>query len=241
MRKLLQLLADNRGPRAAVHDDETTLYVYDAIVATDAEAEFWGGVSAQSIVPRLLRAQEGLPLTMRINSPGGDVFGAQAIVNAMRQSKARITVEIDGLAASAASVIAMAGDTVRISDGAMMMIHNAWTVAIGNASDMLDTAALLEKVDDTIASQYADKSKKDKEYMAGLMAAETWFTASEALAAGLVDEVIKAGAKPQAKAWNLAAYSKAPRAVQTPAPDTLSADHARALLARIDKPWRRAA
>ena len=252
MRKLLQLLADNRGPRAPVQLDGSTLYVYDAIVSTNAEADWWGGVSAEALVPVLLNQRQGVRLTMRINSPGGDAFAAQAIVNAMRQSPATIEVEVDGIAASAASIIALGGDKVRISEGGMFMIHNAWIVAMGNAQDMRDTASLLEKVDDTAAQQYAEKTGKDKSRMAELMAAETWFTAAEALELGLVDEIVKPAAKGQAgaqasarpKTWNLAAYDKAPQAAAQPAEPAravLDPNHARALMARVDKRWRRAA
>jgi ATP-dependent protease ClpP protease subunit len=251
MRKLLQLLADNRGPRAPVQLEGSTLYVYDAIVGTNAEADFWGGVSAEALVPVLLNQPQGATLTMRINSGGGDAFAGQAILNAMRQSPATINVEVDGLAASAASIIALGGDRVRIAEGAMLMIHNAWIIAMGNAQDMIETAALLSKVDDTAAQQYADKTGKDKARMAELMAAETWFTAAEALDIGLVNEIVKPAAKAQAQAsapakvWNLSAYSKPPQAAcqapQPPAEPVLSPEQARALMARVDKRWRRAA
>lgn len=252
MRKLLQLLADNRGPRAPVQLDGSTIYVYDAIVGTNAEADWWGGVSAEALVPLLLNQPQGMRLTMRINSGGGDAFAAQAILNAMRQSPATIDVEVDGLAASAASIIALGGAQVRIAEGAMVMIHNAWILAMGNAQDLLDTAALLQKVDDTAAQQYADKTGKDKSRMAELMAAETWFSAAEALELGLVDEIVKPAAKGQGgaqarlqpKAWNLSAYGKPPVEAQPaaePAAAVLDPHHARALMARVDKRWRCAA
>ena len=210
--RLMQLLAANRsapGRRFAVEAqaDEVTVYLYDAIVGTQDEADWWGGVAADAFVKEI-RASKASTIHLRVNSPGGDVFAARAMEQALRDSKARIVVHIDGVAASAASFLAMAADEIRIAPGAMMMIHQAWTLAFGNADDLISTAALLEKIDTTIADTYAKRAGKDAAEFADAMAAETWYTAQEAVDAGLAD-VIAEGAKAQA-GWDLSAYAKAP-------------------------------
>ncbi len=158
-----------------------------------------------------IRAIRGGVLRLHINSPGGDVFAGQAIAQAVRDTGAQVIAQIDGLAASAATLPAMAADRVEIAEGGFFMIHNAWTLAIGNANELLATAALLEKIDGTIACVYAKRSQLPAEQVRQMMDAETWFTAQEAIDAGLVDTVssIRA-AKPQ---WNLSAYAHAPEEV----------------------------
>ena len=229
MNPLFKLLASNRKqvqPRALeIKGDETTLYIYDAIVSDDLTAEWCGGVSAQSLVPQI-RAIKGGTLHIRLNSPGGDVFAAQAIVAAIRDTGAKVIAHVDGFAASAATVIATAADEIEISDGALYMIHCAWTMAYGNATDIRETANLLEKCDGVIAGQYAKKSGKTPDEMMALMCAESWFTAQEAVDSGLIDRITNA---PKVKAaWDLSAYAKAP--IQPPEPiaepvETITTQH----------------
>ncbi|WP_336598421.1 head maturation protease, ClpP-related [Paraburkholderia bengalensis] len=232
MSKLIKLLARNRRPterpRALeTSGDETTIYLYDAIVADDDTAEWWGGVSAQSLVPQI-RGIQGGTVNLRINSPGGDVFAAQSIVAAIRDTGAKVIAHIDGVAASAATVIASAADEVVMSDGAMYMIHCAWTVAIGNAEDLTATADLLDKTDGVIASQYAKRSGKSVDDMKAYMSAETWFTAQEAVDVGLVDRIAENAPKAQAS-WDLSAYANAPKPSASAAPeppiDAITAEH----------------
>lgn len=239
MNKLLKLLASNRRqaqPRAMeTQGDETTLYIYDAIVMDDASTEWYGGVSAQSLVPQI-RAIKGGTLHVRICSPGGDVFAAQAIVAAIRDTGAKVIAHIDGLAASAATVIASAADEVVMSDGSLYMIHCAWTIAYGNANDMRAEADLLDKCDTVIASQYVKRSGQTMDAIKALMDAETWFTAQEAVDAGLVDSVAEDTPEAQAK-WDLSVYAKAPAQARQAAPkaepkpvpipkaNTIHADH----------------
>ena len=233
--RLIQLLADNRGtqgrqfavrPVAArslnaaaqpTQDDgeEVEVLLYDAIVDTEAEAEWWGGVPADTFV-RALRGINAKTIHLRINSPGGSVFGARAMEQALREHPANIVVHIDGLAASAASFIAMAGDRVTMAKGAMMMIHNAWTIAIGNAQDMSKAADLLSKIDGTLVQTYADRAgdKVSAQQIADWMAAETWLTAQEAIDAGLADELAATSSAAGASAamqWNLSAYLQPPK------------------------------
>jgi ATP-dependent protease ClpP protease subunit len=160
-------------------------------------------------VPQI-RAIQGGTLHLRINSPGGDVFAAQAIVAAIRDTGAKVIAHIDGFAASAATVVATAADEIEISDGALYMIHCAWSMAYGNASDMRESADLLDKVDGVIAAQYAKRSGKTPEDIKALMDAETWFTAQEAVDAGLVDRIAEDAPETKAQ-WDLSAYDKAPK------------------------------
>lgn len=215
MNLLHRLLASNKG-RGSFRAEGSTLYIYDVIVATDADAEWMGGVSAEAIVQQI-RASTG-PIALRINSPGGDVFAARAIQAAIEAYEGEIVAHVDGHAASAASLIAVAADRCVMASGAFMMIHKAWTIALGNADDFLQTAGLLEKVDGSLADTYAAKSGAEASEIAELMRAETWFTAKEAVDAGLADEI--AAKAPKAKVdWDLSAYAKAPPKAQIEAPE----------------------
>lgn len=227
-RKLLQLLSDNaRAERAApavradASGDVAHVYVYDVIDA------YWGA-GARALI-EALAATEGKPVHLHINSPGGDVFEARAMVSALLAHQARggrVTTYIDGLAASAATYLALAGDEVHIADGGMFMVHNSWTLAYGNKAELRQTADLLEKIDGTIAADYARKTGATAEQIAAWMDAETWFTGAEALAAGFVDSVVSreepaddgaAAAQARANRWNLAAYANAPKPAAVPA------------------------
>lgn len=216
LNRLMQLLADNRqspGRRFEVvskaENDSAEIFIYDAIVGSDLEAEYWGGVSANAFV-KALRDITASTIHVRINSPGGDVFAARAIETALREHKAKKVMHIDGLAASAATFIAMAGDEIVIADGAMFMIHKAWMIAWGNANDLVKTADLLNKVDGTLVDTYAKRTGQGDARIQEWMAAETWFTADEAVQYGFADRVASAqadGEPPSNQArWNLSAF-----------------------------------
>lgn len=128
-------------------------------------------------------------LNIYINSGGGDVFAGQAIYSMLKRHNANKTVYIDGLAASIASVIAMAGDKIIIPKNAMMMIHNAWTMAAGNANEFRKLAEDMDKIDESITSTYVSKSGKISEEIKAFMDAETWFTAEDAVKNGFADEI----------------------------------------------------
>ncbi|RPI59408.1 MAG: Clp protease ClpP [Ignavibacteriales bacterium] len=129
-------------------------------------------------------------LNIYINSGGGDVFAGQAIHSILKRHSAKKTVYIDGLAASIASVVAMAGDTIVMPKNAMMMIHKAWTICVGNANDFRKLADDLEKVEETIISAYESRDLTiARDEIVKLMDAETWLTADEALEYGFIDEV----------------------------------------------------
>ena len=233
-RKLLQLLGDNvRADRSApaVRAVDNHVYVYDVI---DPD---WGA-SAQALI-EALKPLAGLPVSLHINSPGGDVFEARAMVAAVRAHGAPVTVYIDGLAASAATYLALAGDQVHIQDGAMMMVHNSWTFSWGNKAELRKTADLLDKIDGTIAADYARKTGASSDQIAAWMDAETWFTAAEAKAACFVDSVITAppadATQASAARWNLSAYANAPKAPEPKAPtDADIAAHAERI-ARLNR------
>lgn len=152
-------------------------------------AEMLGTTSAKSFDADLKALGDVERLDVRINSPGGSVFEGVAIYNQLKRHKARVAVQIDGLAASIASVIAMAGEEIGIAANAMIMIHNPWGSAVGEAADMRKMADSLDKVRDTILGTYAERSGASESDLAEMMDAETWLTAEEAFAVGLVDSI----------------------------------------------------
>lgn len=160
--------------------EEATVYIYD-------EIGFWG-TSAAGFVDQL-NAITAPKLAIRINSPGGDVFDGVAIHSALMASKSHITVHIDGIAASAASFIAMAGDNIVMARNATMMIHEASGLVWGNKRDCKKQMELLDKLDGNIADMYSLQAGGTAEEWMARMEAETWYTGREALAAGLVDEI----------------------------------------------------
>ena len=148
-------------------------------------------VSANSFKEQLKNYGDVEEIIVNLNSPGGSVFSGIAIHNMLKRHKAKVTVNIDGLCASIASVIAMAGDTIRMPRNALMMIHNAMTSDFGNANELRETANLLDKVTSQLMTAYLDKSESLNEAtLKVLLDAETWLTADEAKHYGLVDEVI---------------------------------------------------
>jgi len=132
------------------------------------------------------------------------------MATALRQFKGTVIAHIDGIAASAATWVALAADEVAIGDGAFFMIHNSWTFAMGDKATMLDTAALLEKIDGTIVADYARKTGKGEEEIRAWMDAETWFTGQEAVDNGFADRLAEEKANVD-NAWNLDAYRNAPK------------------------------
>jgi ATP-dependent protease ClpP protease subunit len=170
-------------------DGSAEIAVYDEIGP-------WG-VSAVRFTDEL-RAINARSITLRIASPGGDVADGLAILNALRAHPATVDVIVEGWAASAASFIAMAGDTVQMSPNSMLMIHDAMTICVGNAEEMLETAALLDKHSDNIADVYARRAGGTVAEWRQRMKETTWYTAQEAVDAGLADNVL-GEAPPQKK------------------------------------------
>lgn len=208
MTPMIKMRLANKG-RGEFKAEGNVLWLYDAIASDDDEAMWIGGISPRQFIGAL--AETTGPVTMRINSPGGSVFGAQAMVAAMRAHGAPITAQIDSLAASAASVIAAECAECAMAPGSMMMIHKAWGMTIGNADDHGQMAGLLDKIDGQIAGTYARRAgDEDKEKYLAMMAAETWLDADEAVSAKLADRVIEDNAQRPAARWDLSAYAAAP-------------------------------
>ncbi|ATQ56683.1 MULTISPECIES: head maturation protease, ClpP-related [Paracoccaceae] len=149
------------------------------------------GVSAKGFLAELGALPEGTPVDLRLNSPGGSVFDAVAIHNALKRHEGTVTVWIDGIAASAASYVAMAGDEIVMPENAFLMIHDPAGLVMGTAEDMRAMAEALDKVKGSLVSGYAAKSGRTPEEVSALMAAETWFDASDAVAQGFADRLIE--------------------------------------------------
>jgi ATP-dependent Clp protease, protease subunit len=147
------------------------------------------GVSAKGFLAELGALPEGTPIDLRLNSPGGSVFDAVAIHNALKRHDGPVTVWIDGIAASAASYVAMAGDEIVMPENAFLMIHDPAGLVMGTAEDMRAMAEALDKVKGSLLAGYAAKSGRAAEEIAVLMAAETWLDAKDALELGLADRL----------------------------------------------------
>lgn len=176
---------------------------------------FFGGITARQVNRFLKENDKAKEITVRINSPGGDVFEGMAIHNALKRSGARVIVEVEGLAASAASIVAMAGDEIRVSKGAMIMIHESRSGLLGTADDHEAAAANLRKINVEAADIYAARSGQDQAKCLDMMADETWMGADEAKSLGFCTDVIAAkgkAEKPKSKAaaQMLASYRHAP-------------------------------
>lgn len=245
-RKLLQLLRDNARNEApapirleATSAAEAHLYVYDVI-------DPWWGASAQALIDALAQVAPDAHIHLHINSPGGDVFEARAMVAALVNHKGAVTTHVDGLAASAATYLALAGNQVHMTEGALFMVHNSWTMAWGNKAELRSTADLLDKVDTTIAADYARKTGASLDQVHAWMDAETWFTAAEAQAAKFIDAIDpntkggaaaddKATAQASASRWNLSAYANAPKLTPPAAPDPAALTAASQRQARVNR------
>jgi len=162
-----------------------------------AEESWWGDEVTPAQFRADLNAHPG-DLTVYINSPGGDVVAGSLIYSMLKEHEGQITVRIDGLAASAASVVAMAGDRVEMAPTAYMMIHNAATIAMGNKADMQAAAEMLAEIDRGIRTAYALKTGKSERELAKMMDAETWMSAAKALEDGFIDAISYGEALPAA-------------------------------------------
>ena len=177
MKKFWNWVRDSGGER--------TLYLNGVI----SEETWWGDEVTPKLFKDELMAGSG-NITVWINSPGGDVFAAAQIFNMLMDYTGQVTVKIDGLAASAASVIAMAGGDVYMSPVSMLMIHNPSTIAIGDSEEMLRAKALLDEVKESIINAYELKSGLSRTKLSHLMDAETWMNANKAIELGFADELL---------------------------------------------------
>jgi ATP-dependent Clp protease protease subunit len=158
----------------------------DGVIAKES---WWGDEVTPAAFKSELTAGSG-PVTVWINSPGGDVFAAAQIYNMLKEYTGSVTVKIDGVAASAASVIAMAGGEVLMSPVSMMMIHNPSTIAWGDSDEMLRAKALLDAVKESIVNAYELKTGKTRAELSRLMDSETWMSAHKAVEMGFADKVL---------------------------------------------------
>jgi ATP-dependent protease ClpP protease subunit len=165
--------------QAAAGDPATSISIYGAI----GPSLDGSGVTDRSIAAAL-RSIGAKDLTVNVNSPGGNYFQGVAIYNLLRQHQGKVTINVLGMAASAASLVAMAGDEINMGEGARMMIHNAWGVAIGNRHDMAAASEQLAPLDADMAKAYAGRSGISQDNVASLMDAETWMSADDAVAKG---------------------------------------------------------
>ena len=152
--------------------------------------EYWDDISDKAFKQDIENLGDVENITLHINSPGGSVFSAVAIANTLKNHKAKITANIDGLAASAATIITSACDTVRMPKNALFMVHNPITFAYGNNQDMKKTVEMLDKVKDSIIETYLNKAKTDRETLSELMDNETWMNAETAKEYGFIDEIL---------------------------------------------------
>lgn len=174
----------NPAIRAAA-DDGNGINIFDVIGES-----FWDeGVTAKRIAGAL-RAIGNQDVVVNINSPGGDMFEGLAIYNLLREHPGNVTVRILGLAASAASVIAMAGDEIQIARAGFLMIHNAWTCVCGNRNDLREIADYLEPFDRSMADIYQARTDGDLDEIRKMMDVETWIGGSEAVETGFADALL---------------------------------------------------
>ena len=152
--------------------------------------EYWDDISDKAFKQDIENLGDVENITLHINSPGGSVFSAVAIANTLKNHKAKITANIDGLAASAATIITSACDIVRMPKNALFMVHNRITFAYGNNQDMKKTVEMLDKVKDSIIETYLNKAKTDRETLSELMDNETWMNAETAKEYGFIDEIL---------------------------------------------------
>lgn len=167
--------------------DRAEIYVY-GVIGGDWFGE---GVTAKQFADDLKKIGDVKTIDLRINSEGGDVFAGKTMYTLLTQHKAKIVTHVDGLAASAASYVAMAGKEIRISEGAFVMIHRAWTVTMGNAADHERQVDLLKSVDASIRDVYVARTNKTAAQVDKWMEDETWFTGKEAVENGFADVLVE--------------------------------------------------
>lgn len=166
-------------------EKEAELLLYGVI----GEDGLWSDVTAKQFSDELKEVEDAKTIRVRINSPGGDVFAGQAIYSMLKRCKAEVVGYVDGLAASIASLVLMACDKAIMPKNSMLMIHKPWTATAGNANDMAKTIETLNKVEEAMLTAYVDKTGMAEDEIKELLAAETWLSASDAVAKGFADEI----------------------------------------------------
>lgn len=193
--------------RAAAKGAE--LYLYDVI------GGWMGGITAKQVVDDVKALGKIDTLSVHINSPGGDVFEGLAIYNVLKQHPADVIIDIDGLAASIASLISMAGDTIRIADNALMMVHNPMGGQFGTAAELRAKADVMDQIRENMIATYDKRTQLGAEKLSELADAETWMNAAEAKRLGFVDEITDE--LQMAACFDLSSFKNAPK-LETGAP-----------------------
>ena len=190
-KKLFSLIVENYNKDASLRcelvDGRGQIYLYDVI-----SDNF--GIGPKDFT-RALSELDGAPVDLYINSPGGDVFDGRAIANILKRYSGEIVAHTDGICASAATTVACGADRRVMGEGTRFMIHNAWTLAIGNQFELQDVISLLENLDTDIAGDYAQLTGFSEEKIMDFMKAETFFSAEECLENGLCDEITKSASE----------------------------------------------
>ena len=189
------------------------------------------GVTAKGFLAELGALPDGVPIDLRLNSPGGSVFDAVAIYNALQRHEGEITVWIDGIAASAASYVAMAGDEIVMPENAFLMIHNPSGLVMGTSAEMREMAATMDKIAGSMIRGYAARSGRSEEEIAALMAAETWFDAEAAITAGLATRMVEPVRI--AASFDIASFRNAPRVLVEAVADQVTTTDSEVWLPRI--------
>lgn len=175
------------GGIKATHSTENTISIFDVI-----GQDYWGEGITASRIAGILRSMGGADVTVNINSPGGDMFEGLAIYNQLREYSGKVTIKVLGLAASAASIIAMAGDEVQIGRGAFLMIHNCWIVMMGNRHDLAKAAQDIEPFDRAMSDIYSARSGMSTTDISTMMDNETYIAGSDAVEKGFADQLLAA-------------------------------------------------
>lgn len=172
--------------------DAQTINIFDSI----GDDGYGGGFSVNRMAAAL-RSIGDKDITVAINSPGGNFFDGIAMYNMLREYPKKVTVKVVGLAASAASIIAMAGDEIQVAKTGFLMIHNAWVVAMGNRHDLRDAADVMEPFDSAMAELYAERTGMDVKKITKMMDAESWITGADAVSAGFADSLLSSDDMPE--------------------------------------------
>lgn len=206
-------------------DDSAEILIYE-----DIGEGWYGGITAKQFTADLKALGDVSTINVRVNSPGGDVFDGVAIYNQLLQHKATVNVFIDGLAASIASVIAMAGNTITIAENAMVMVHNPWSFAMGEAKDFRKMADTLDQIRGAILTTYTNKTGLSEADVIALLDAETWMDAKTAKEKGFATAISSASTSSDASAqarFDLSQFRNAPKFapfVVTPAAASIEVD-----------------
>jgi ATP-dependent Clp protease, protease subunit len=218
MNKIINSKDSRRFFNAAQDGTVLSLEIYD-VIGSDM---FGNGITASSVSDAISQAGPHDSITLSLNSPGGDLFEGVAIYNLLKNSGKPVSVAVDGLAASAASLVAMAGDTVTMGEGSMLMIHNAMSVCAGFANDMRQMADTLDTVSASAADLYVNKTGMSKKAILEMMTAETWMSAKEAVKNGFATAV--AGKGKINNAFDLSGFKNTPEELKNQVQKTREVD-----------------